>query len=184
MENEFVYVILSQSGSIVSKFLKLFTKDKYNHVSVSLTENLSEMYSFSRYYSYMPFYGGFVQESVHKGPLKRFKNAVGVVLKLPATVEQKESISERFKQMFSSKRKYRYDMLGVFMASMGKFKRRDYRYYCSSFVKSVLEESGIIEKNVLPLVVKPIDFLTLKNVEFVYDGNIHEYVKSVNEKQK
>ena len=43
-----IYVVLSDSGSVVSKLLRLFTKAKYNHVSLSLREDLSEMYSFGR----------------------------------------------------------------------------------------------------------------------------------------
>ena len=40
-----IYIVLSQTGAITSKFLQMFTHDKYNHVSISLMPTLEKMYS-------------------------------------------------------------------------------------------------------------------------------------------
>ena len=51
-DNEYVYVVVSQTGTILSLMLKFFTKAKYNHASISLDNKLDEMYSFGRKYPY------------------------------------------------------------------------------------------------------------------------------------
>ena len=78
-----IYIVISQTGSIVSKFIRIVTRDRYNHVSVTLDKELNTMYSFGRIYTYNPFIGGFVKESVNNGAFKRFiRNTVAVILEL------------------------------------------------------------------------------------------------------
>ena len=69
-----VYIILTNSGSLLSKVIKFYTKKEYTHVSISLDRGLRKMYSFGRLKAYNPFIGGFVHESKNHGPFKRFKN--------------------------------------------------------------------------------------------------------------
>lgn len=171
-----IYIVLSQTGSIVSSCLKKFTKDKYNHVSISLDESLTEMCSFGRYYAYFPFLGGLVQESVFKGSLKRFKKTVSLIIKINANEKDIIGVKNTINEMFASKKKYRYDMIGVFLAGFGKKKVRNYRYYCSEFVKHILIENNIIKKEDCKEIMKPADFLNLPYGEVIYEGNLHDYV--------
>ncbi len=179
---KYIYIVLSQTGSAISKFLKIFTKDDYNHVSISLDENLDEMCSFGRYYKYFAFWGGFVKESTEKGTFKRFKNTQSIIIKLEADEDKINGVRLKINEMFNSKRKYRYDMLGVFLAKFGKNKKREYRYYCSEFVKEILILNGILERENCPEIMMPIDFLNVGG-EIVYKGNLHDYVNSKKEKQ-
>ena len=78
-----VYVVVSQTGTILSRILKSITKKEYNHASISLNKNLAPMYSFGRMNPYNPVWGGFVLESIHAGTFKRFKNTKAIVLELP-----------------------------------------------------------------------------------------------------
>ena len=55
MEDRKIYIVLSQSGSMVSFILKLITKTPYNHVSISIEDDCKPMYSFGRKYAYFPF---------------------------------------------------------------------------------------------------------------------------------
>ena len=41
-DEKYVYIVLSQTGSIVSKWLKMVTKDEYNHISLSSLSRLNE----------------------------------------------------------------------------------------------------------------------------------------------
>ncbi len=176
---ENIYIILSQTGSIVSKWLKSFTKDEYNHVSISLDSNLDEMCSFGRYYAYFPFWGGLVKESTKNGTLKRFKNTKSLIIKLSVNKENVNGVRIKINEMFASKRKYRYDMIGVVLAKFGKNKKRKYRYYCSEFVKEILIENNILNREDCPEIMKPIDFLSVKGGEIVYEGNLHNYVNKI-----
>lgn len=48
-----IYIILTQSGTIFSKILRLFTKEKYNHSSICLKDNFKTFYSFGRIHPYL-----------------------------------------------------------------------------------------------------------------------------------
>ena len=41
-----VYIVISQTGTVLSRILKLITGAEYNHASISLADDLSVMYSF------------------------------------------------------------------------------------------------------------------------------------------
>ena len=69
-----VYIVLTHTGTTLSKIIKSYTKDEFSHVSISLDEKLNEMYSFGRLHPYNPFWAGFVHEAINKGTFKRFSN--------------------------------------------------------------------------------------------------------------
>ena len=69
-----IYFILTNTGTVLSKIIKTYTKDEFTHVSIALDRNLQQMYSFGRLNPYNPFWGGFVHEYVDKGTFKRFIN--------------------------------------------------------------------------------------------------------------
>ena len=58
-----IYIVISQTGTILSRILKALTKNPYNHSSVALREDLHVLWSFGRRHPYNPFWGGFVKES-------------------------------------------------------------------------------------------------------------------------
>ena len=43
-ENVKVYIVISQTGTILSRIIKLLTRKNYNHASISLDKELNEMY--------------------------------------------------------------------------------------------------------------------------------------------
>ena len=67
-----IYIVLTYTGTVLSKIIKLYTHCEFSHVSISLDKNLEHMYSFGRLNPYNPFKGGFVQEPVDKGTFRRF----------------------------------------------------------------------------------------------------------------
>ena len=44
-----IYIVLTHTGTILSKIIKYWTKDEFSHVSIALDEDLKEMYSFLDY---------------------------------------------------------------------------------------------------------------------------------------
>ena len=57
-----VYILLTNTESILSSSIRLFTNDPYNHVSLVLNEEFTEIYSFGRLKKDNPVIGGFVNE--------------------------------------------------------------------------------------------------------------------------
>ena len=54
-----IYIILTFTGTALSRIIKLSTKDEFAHASIALDSELKEMYSFGRLNPYNPFFGGF-----------------------------------------------------------------------------------------------------------------------------
>ena len=77
-----VYIVLTKTGTILSKIVRIIKGHKYTHVSISLDKELNEMYSFGRINPYNPFRGNFVHENINWGTFKRFKNTKCVILEM------------------------------------------------------------------------------------------------------
>ena len=50
-----IYIILTFTGTALSRIIKMATKVEFAHVSIALDEELNEMYSFGRINPYIPF---------------------------------------------------------------------------------------------------------------------------------
>lgn len=83
-----IYIVLTYTGTILSRIIRVYTKAKYCHVSLALDEDLNEMYSFGRLNPYNPFIGGFVHERINIGTFKRFKNTEALICSLELTDRQ------------------------------------------------------------------------------------------------
>ena len=87
-QNRQLYIVISQTGTLLSRILKQITGAEYNHASISLSRDLERMYSFGRRHPYNPFWGGFVIESPRTGTFKRFSETRVLVLSVSVTEEQ------------------------------------------------------------------------------------------------
>ena len=58
-----IYIVISQTGTLFSRALKVATRHPYNHVSISLDRELNAMYSFARRNIYCPWIAGFIEEN-------------------------------------------------------------------------------------------------------------------------
>ena len=170
-----IYIVLSQTGTSISRLLKLFTKAKYNHSSISLTEGLQRMYSFGRIYTWTFLFGGFVKESPNTGTFRRFKEAECCVIALDVTKEQYEEAWAYLDEMYKNKKQYSYNRRGVVMAGFHKTARKKNGFYCSEFVKDILLRFAIVDEQVLPEITTPNDFYKLFQDKIVYEGKVKDY---------
>ncbi len=170
-----IYIVLSNTGALTCKFLKLFTHDDFNHVSISLSSTLDKMYSFGRRTPYNPFNGGFVEEGKNHGTFKRFHKTIAKVLELSVTEEQYNSVKYFIDYFIERKKEFKYNYWGVFMALFKKDYVNRRKFYCSQFVRACLASFGIENAVDLPKVVKPVDFLMLSNKKVVYTGLLKNY---------
>ncbi len=175
MRKKEIYIIITNTPSIVSGIIAKFTHTPYNHVSVSLDAELEQMFSFGRRYKYIPWIGGFVQESPHFGTLGRFPQTEAIVLKMTVDASTYADISERLANMLEHKYAYRYDTLGLFAAIFGKTIKRENYYYCSEFVKELLIKFGIESTESFEGIVRPMDFLELPSTHVIYRGRLSEF---------
>ncbi|MBQ2910514.1 MAG: hypothetical protein IJE53_06870 [Bacilli bacterium] len=167
-----IYIILTYTGTILSKIVKIYTRREYSHVSISLNEDLTKMYSFGRLNPYNPFSGGFVHEEIDKGTFKRFKKTKTKIYSLEISEEQYEKLESIIEQMQAKKNLYKFNVIGLLGIMLNvKIKREKY-FYCAEFVKYVLEQSQVLE---LPELVKPEDFENVSGISEIYRGVLREY---------
>lgn len=170
-----VYIVVSQTGTLLSRVLKFVTKAEYNHASISLVPDLATMYSFGRKNPYNPFWAGFVTESARFGTFKRFSKTRVVVLDIAVSEEQYQSIQRRIQTMLVLKKHYHYNYLGLWLAGLRICYRQKRCFYCSEFVKDLLEKHEIKGANQLSPIVQPIHFLSLPTAQQVYTGLLRDY---------
>ena len=167
-----IYIILTYTGTILSKIVKIYTRREYSHVSISLNEDLTKMYSFGRLNPYNPFSGGFVHEEIDKGTFKRFKKTKTKIYSLEISEEKYEKLESIIEQMKAKKNLYKFNVIGLLGILLNvKIKREKY-FYCAEFVKYVLEQSQVLE---LPDLVKPEDFEKVSGISEIYRGVLREY---------
>ena len=174
MENKHnIYIVLTYSGTVLSRLVKGYTRKEYSHVSISLNKNLNPMYSFGRLNPYTPLFAGIVKESTRYGFYKRFKNTKSRIYTLQVTTEEYNKLKENIDNMYANKKKYRFNMLGLMAVPLHLKVHRNNHFYCAEFVKYVLENSvGGIE---LPEIIKPEDFEEIKGLELIYTGVLRKY---------
>lgn len=170
-----IYIIISQTGTMLSRLLKFITGAQYNHVSLGLSHDLKKMYSFGRKNAYNPFWGGFVTESADFGTFKRFSKTQVIVLRLKVGKQKQQEIAEQIKLMLSNKKKYGYNYLGLGLAGFKIAHKSENRYYCSEFVRDILQENGVEGSEILNPIVQPIHFLQIPEAHTVYSGRLSAY---------
>lgn len=61
-----LYVMLSRTDTGMGRFIRFFTREEYNHVSLCLDSQLQHFVSFARYRQDVPLAGGYVTESTNR----------------------------------------------------------------------------------------------------------------------
>ena len=168
-----IYIVLTHTGTLLSKIIRQYTKDEFSHVSISLDKDLGKMYSFGRLNPKNPFIGGFVHEYINKGTFKRFFKTKTKVYSLNITDEQYKIIENTINEINDTKEDYKFNVLGLFAAGFHKKIGKEHSFYCAEFVKYVLEKSDI--KTNLPEIVRPEDFKKLEGLELIYEGLLKKY---------
>lgn len=168
-----IYIVLTYTGTILSRIIKGYTKAEFSHVSISLDKELTQMYSFGRLNAYNPFIGGFIHEQIDKGTFKRFKNTKSKVYSLEIIDEQYDIIRITINAFEASKKEYKFNIWGLFAAGFNIRIKRKKSLYCAEFVKHVLETAKV--KVDLPQIIKPEHFKNIKGLKLVYNGKLKNY---------
>jgi len=132
-----LYLVFSSTPYILGKFVRFFTRETYNHVSLSTDSRFEHAYSFARRYRSTPLYGGLVQESS-----SRYKNgnklAQIAVCRLDVSDETHEEIINTINTMFAEKEKYIYNTISAIATLNKKCVRRKNAYTCVEFATLML----------------------------------------------
>jgi len=177
MDN-YIYIVLSFTGSTPSRFLRKFSNMAYTHSSISYDSLLREMYSFGRKKPNNFLVGGFVIESIGEGIYKRFPNTTCKVLRIPVSSTQLQRMQTLTGAFCTLKDHYHYSFRGVFLAYFKLKNDRKYHMYCTEFVRFILSESGF-ETSGIPEICHPSDFEMLPGAITVYEGLLKDYIPNI-----
>ncbi len=175
MESKKIYIVISQTGTMLSRLVRLYTGDTYNHASIAFDKELKQLYSFGRLNPYNPFIGGFVKESPTSGTFKRFYNTDAAVIELDIDAEKYDELKAGIEEMYGHKEDYHYNYKGLFLAMFGKPRHKVGCYYCSEFVREFCLNYGIKLLKSDTDVVKPMDFMEIQGGKLIYEGKLRAY---------
>lgn len=142
MEQKNIYIVFSSTPYKIGKFIRRFTGEEYNHVSIALDEGLREMYSFARRHFRTPLYGGFVKESLSRHHV--FGQATQIqVCKLTVTGEQYDALAARLRAMYEDRERYLYNHFSVLSTPFRKLIKVKDCYICVEFAAEILQQLGL-----------------------------------------
>lgn len=176
-----IYIILSQSGTVVSKALKFFTHDEFNHSSICIDDSFEKFYSFGRLKINNPLCGGFLIENAFTHVFGKFKKIPCMILELAISDEQFTIIENTINGFIEEPSKYKYDFANVILAKTHFSVEHKNKYFCSEFVGYVLEQADIKLPNVLTK-IRPIEFTKIEGAKTIYKGELKEWCKKISKK--
>ena len=138
-ENKKIYVIFSSTPLKIGKFIRIVTRNKYNHVSISLDPTFQSMYSFARYYKRIPLYGGFVKESSLRYRNKN-KYATIKVCELDISYDKYVFIKNYLQQLENSSNEYLYNIFSAIFTPLKKKVSIYKSFTCIEFVIDTLSK--------------------------------------------
>lgn len=138
---KYIYVILTRTTTKIGKIIRLVTHYEYNHVSISLDENLTEVYSFARYYKNAPLVGGFVVESIMRYDSDKTKLKV---FKIPVDLKTYMSIKRYINLMKIYKNKFLYNSISAFFFIFRIRVNIKDSYTCIEFAEHLLTKFNVL----------------------------------------
>lgn len=175
MSERSIYILLTDTGTWFSRMIKMYTKAPYNHTSLSLDENLEELYSFGRKVYFNPLSAGFVKEGIDRGVYLYKKNTKCIVYKMNVDDAQYQKIMKNIAEFKYFKDQYRYNLLGIMGIAMNKRIIRKNAYTCSQFVAFMLAASGIHVFDKYIEMITPEDITKIPKLQLIYEGKLHDY---------
>jgi hypothetical protein len=173
--NQNIYVLLTDTGTMFTKLIKRITAAPYNHASLALDENLNEVFSFGRKCANNPWVGGFVEEDVYEGTFRHFPGTRCALLRLQITREQFEAARRVIQNYKDEEDAYGYNLIGMFGVLMRLDITRERSYFCSQFVAEAMKQSRIHLWDRPSSAVTPNDFFQHPAFEVVYEGMLYDY---------
>ena len=179
LKNEYkkkkVYILLTDTGTLFTRTIKLYTKARYNHVSISFDRDLNSLYSFGRLNPYNPVNGGFVQENIRKGTFARFRNTTFSLYEFDIDEETFFKMKKMINEFETNRELYKYNLLGLIAVILNIPFEREKAFFCSQFVAFLFQKSGADIFGKPCSLVTPVDFLNHREMKLVSRGKLSEY---------
>lgn len=169
-----VYVLLTDSGTMLARMIKWYTKQPLSHASLVLDQELQEIYSFGRKNPGNPFIGGFVQESLKSGLLL---DASCALYRCSVSSSVYARLQRHVEEMRRRRDEYKYSVRGLVGVALNRAWSRENTYFCSQFVAAVLQENGAVRLEKPPALTTPGDLAELKELAPIFRGTVRQLLE-------
>lgn len=173
--NKKIYLLFTHTGTYFSELLAVFSKAKYNHVSICIDDNFESFYSFGRRVVRFPLLSGFVTERLNHGIYEIYKETQGCIYSLEVTNQQYENLKQMLSKYKQHRYRYGYNLIGLVGIMVNKPIRRRRKYFCSQFVSYLLDQSGIHNFNKDSCLIVPEDIEEIPNMIKIFEGRLYDF---------
>lgn len=176
-----LYVMFTRTSTIVGKVIRIVTKYEFSHVSLGLTDDLNEFYSFARKNVNNAIDAGFMKEKRSYFTLGKATRTRVKIFKIPVEDEVYDKV-KKFVMKTENDKEVIYNLFSLITMPILHGIQPYKQYTCISFVSEALAQSGAIK------FCKPTYKYTPKELERVLkkylflDGFISSGEKDVNDK--
>jgi hypothetical protein len=171
-----IYILLSRTNTVPARIIRTFAKGEFSHVSVSLFPRTDCFYSYARRHINIPLFAGFVSEDIHTKVFARYPHAHCALFSIEVSDEGYERAKQLIRIFRKNRKKATYNFLGAATVKMGISLKRKYKFTCSQFAAFLLDYTGDVQLPKDPYLMLPNDFLTIPNIDILYDGELKDCV--------
>ncbi|KPU42578.1 hypothetical protein OXPF_38780 [Oxobacter pfennigii] len=175
-----VFIILSDTGTLFTRTIKLFTRAPFNHTSIAFDSDFNEVYSFGRKNVHNPFFAGLVKENLYH-PF--FSMAKCAIYRCRVSKKDYNRMYHYVNKMMKVQDRYTYNLLGLVAVLLKTEINRKYSYFCSQFVAHIFEQSSIKIVDKPCCFVEPEDFAKSPYVEEIFKGMLMDFLYDDYEEQ-
>lgn len=179
MGDDYIYIVLSKTGTWLSRSIGIVTRSNYTHVALSLDDRFDTMYSFGRKNPNNPFYAGLTIENINNVVYQN-PYCTCLIYKIPVTKKQLELLKKEINKYLTSTIKYKYNFIGLFAVLFNIPLKRENYYFCSEFVSTLLSASTIWYSPKVPELTRPSDLVKIPNGQVFYKGFINNFTYNIN----
>lgn len=174
-----VYVVLSSTPTVMGKIIRVLTRNNFNHTSISLTQDMSEMYSFARYKACNPLVGGFVKEFPERLSFGNNKKVFVEVYEIPVNRDQYFKIASFIDSIRKDKEENLYNSIAA-LCFLFKYEfKANKAYTCASFVMDALCKGGVITEESIAKVTHLKDIRDIFTDKLFFCGCLANYTPIV-----
>ena len=167
-----IYILLTRSGTLLSKLVYAVTGASYTHASMAFDEELNCLYSSTRKNGYTMFPAGPSKEYLNRGVFRLRGDAPCALYALEVTEEAYVRARRRAEHMMARGELYRFNTLGLILCALHIRWQRRRHYFCSQFVSEVLQKSGALDLPKPSTLMHPSDYAELPQLRCLYRGTL------------
>lgn len=171
-----LYVVVSQTHTRIGKVIRRVTRCPFSHSSLSLSPDLTQMYSFARYRLQNPWKAGFVKETPARLTLQGEEETYVRIYRIPVDYEQYRAAARVIWRIQNDEEEHIYNTFAPLFAPFGRELTAYKAEICSQFVAQCLKEAGVLRAELADKrVVLPRDLAAAYADLLYYEGPLERY---------